>query len=187
MRTTAAVLQLALLFCAWAAATDEQPPQPPPVERSARRLSDHECTLGFWVVVWHMWDAAEGFAFSSEEAARQTYDTLDGGDYAARMYDTERNIIAQYGVMGENDWAMLDEWGRSCPPSSPPGGASPKAGAYAAMAVGGVVILGCLVAHRHHILHCVSPCTGEDCRPRLLTRLLARRRRRASTTPTAPS
>ena len=114
-----------------------------------------------------------------------TYDTLDGGDYAARMYDTERNIIAQYGVMGENDWAMLDEWGRSCPPSSPPGGASPKAGAYAAMAVGGVVILGCLVAHRHHILHCVSPCTGEDCRPRLLTRLLATRR--ASTTPTAQS
>lgn len=71
--------------------------------------------------------------FADERSAAAKYSKLDGGSWAARLYDERGSVKKQYGSMGTRDWAMLDEWnkknnGARAPPSraaaAPPSGGS---------------------------------------------------------------
>jgi len=66
-----------------------------------------------FVVDWHVRDHAEGKAFGSLEDAQRKYDELAGGPWATRLYDTHMNVLEEYGWMGKEHWAQLDDWARA--------------------------------------------------------------------------
>jgi len=65
-----------------------------------------------WVVAWHVRDHAEGEVFADERSATSKYNKLNGGEWAARLYDGSGNTKKQYGSMGARDWALLDAWNK---------------------------------------------------------------------------
>jgi len=65
-----------------------------------------------WVVTWHVSDHAEGQVYTDMEAAQHKFNELDGGAWAARLYDKDLVVLQQYGGMGSEEWGQLDEWAR---------------------------------------------------------------------------
>lgn len=59
-----------------------------------------------FVVAWHVDDHAEGKFFHSRKNAQNKLSELSGGPYAARMYDSEMEVVSECGSMGARGWVM---------------------------------------------------------------------------------
>jgi hypothetical protein len=57
-----------------------------------------------WAVVWHVTDHAECETFLTEEEAKEKYDELNGGSWAARLYTDEMTCEHEYGSPGDTNW-----------------------------------------------------------------------------------
>merc|ERR1719401_350037 len=75
-----------------------------------QQLEDKATELaGIWVVTWHERDHAEGQVFVGKAAAEAKYKELDGGAWAARLYDPAISKVKQYGSMGTQEWQQLED------------------------------------------------------------------------------
>jgi hypothetical protein len=60
-----------------------------------------------WVVAAHVIDHVEGEVFKSLEDATSKFEKLNGGKWAACLFDPAFEMLKKYGGIGEDGWNIL--------------------------------------------------------------------------------